>query len=539
MGKALQLDADINKLSGQLRGYPVSANGKLVLKGDQLKVDALRINSGTNKIAVNGVMGQEQAALDVSIDTPALDALWPTLGGSLKGEGQLQGTWKNPTVKFQAKGKQLRFAEHSAAQVAIDIDYSPDTKKTSKILLSASTIKSGAVQVDSVQVDGLGTLVQHNFKANINSVHGHLSTALTGSLKAGNWKGDFSRLDLNSRDLGLWQLKKNLVVNVTQRPSGVDVALDEVCLVQKTASICTHGRYLASGDLNFALKAFALPTRLMQHYLPEQMQLYGTLNADTEIQKQKKLLTGRYRLELSPTTLLFHGKEIALSGSSLSGQIKGDTLSADVDLALAGQDYIRGQLQMDTGRSQAIRGQITASVREFAVLEAFVPQLSSAKGQLTADLTVKGTAKQPLLNGQIDLAKGAVDIAEQGFGLRDINLHAIASGGQVNRIQINGSMLPAIRKQADSPEQVLLKGLVNINADLQQQEGLLAGHYRIDSPPLTILLQAPEGTTKSRWAPRQCRVRCLSFHVMRFSCSVMFLSSRYLVLRSWLIITLL
>ena len=83
--KALQIDADINKLSGQLRGHPVSANGKLVLNGDQLKVDGLHINSGTNKIAVNGTMGYEQAALELSIDTPDLDAFWPTLGGSLEG----------------------------------------------------------------------------------------------------------------------------------------------------------------------------------------------------------------------------------------------------------------------------------------------------------------------------------------------------------------------------------------------------------------------------------------------------------------------
>ena len=170
--KALQIDADINKLSGLLRGKPVSANGRLVLNGDQLKVDALRINSGANEIAVNGTMGQEQAALDVSIDTPALDELWPNLGGSLKGEGVMQGTWKNPTVKFQAKGKRLRFAEYSAGQLAMDIDYSPDMKKTSKILLSASAIKSGAVHIDSVKVDGLGTLAQHSFKAEINSVDG-------------------------------------------------------------------------------------------------------------------------------------------------------------------------------------------------------------------------------------------------------------------------------------------------------------------------------------------------------------------------------
>ena len=494
--KALQIDADINKLSGQLRGKPVSANGKLVLNGDQLKVDALRINSGVNKIAVNGTLGQEQAALELSIDTPALDAFWPTLGGSLLGEGFIRGTWKNPTVQFQAKGKRLRFAEHSIGQLAVNIDYYSDIKKTSRILLSASAFKSGAVQIDSVQIDGQGSLAQHNFRAGINSADGDLSTALTGSLNAGNWKGDFSKLDVDSRDLGLWQLKKNLVVSVIQRSSGFDVALDEACLVQKAASLCTHGRYLANGDLDFSLKALSLSTRLMKAYFPEHMQLDGTLNADTEIQKQKGLFTGRYQLELSPARLLFKGKEVELGASSLSGKIKGDTLSADIDLALAGQDTIRSQLQMDTGKSQAISGQISASLREFAVLEAFAPQLSGAKGLLTADLRVKGTVKMPVVTGQIDLSKGTIDIAEQGFGLRDINLHAVASGGQVNRIQVHGSLLPVLLKPADSPEQVQLNGLVNINADLQQQEGLLDGNYRIDSPPLTILLETSEGTTK-------------------------------------------
>ena len=493
--KALQIDADINKLFGQLRGHPVSANGKLVLNGDQLKVDGLHINSGTNKIAVNGTMGYEQAALEMSIDTPDLDAFWPTLDGSLKGEGFMQGTWKSPTVKFKATGKNVRFAEHSVRQLGIAIDYYADTKKTSKILLSASAIKTGELQIDSVRVDGLGTLAKHSFKVDINSVDGDLATAFTGSLNTGNWKSDFSKLDLNSRDLGLWQLKKNLTVNIIQRPSGVDMAFDEACMVQNTASLCTRGRYLASGDLNFSLKATALPTSLMKPYFPEHMHLNGTLNADTEIQKQKGLFTGRYQVEQSPATLSFQGKDIPLGASSLSGKIKGDTLSADIDLALAGQDYVRSQLQMDTDKSQAISGQITASIQEFAILEAFVPQLSGVKGRLTADLNVKGSVKQPLVMGQIELANGTVDIAEQGFGFREINLHANASGGQVNRIQINGSVLPAMLKQADS-KLAQLKGLISINADLEQQGDLLAGHYRIESPPLTILLQDTGTITK-------------------------------------------
>jgi translocation and assembly module TamB len=494
--RVMQLDATINKLSGQLRGKPVSANGKLVINGDVLKVDGLHISSGSNKIAVNGSMGQEQAALELSIDTPDLEALWPTLGGSLKGEGQLQGAWKSPTVKFQAEGKRLYFAEHSAGQLAINIDYSREPKKTSKILFSASTIKTGAVQIESVQVEGLGTLLQHNFKADINSVYGNLSTALSGSLNAGNWKGDFSKLDLNSQDSGHWKLKKNLAVNLIQSSSGLDVAFDEVCLIQKAASICTHGSYLGNGDLNFAFKAMALPTGLIKAYLPEQMQLNGTLNANTEIQKQKGLLTGHYQLELSPTLFLLQGKEVALDVSTLSGKLKGDIISADIDLALAGQDYVRSQLQIDTGKSQAVSGQISASLREFAILEMFVPQLSAAKGQLTADLNVKGTIKKPLVTGQIDLVHGSVDMVEQEFGLRDINLHTIAVGGQFNHIQINGSVLPTLLNSVNSPAQVQLNGLVNINAELEQKEGLLSGNYRIDSPLVTILSGPGTAITK-------------------------------------------
>ena len=497
VGEALQLDASINKLSGQLRGYPVSANGKLLLNGDFLKVDALQLNSGSNKIAVNGIMGQEQAALDLAIDTPALDKLWPTLGGSLKGEGQLQGTWKNPTIRFQAKGKQLRFAEHSAGQLNIDIDYSPDTKKTSKLVLSASAINSGTVQLDSVQADGLGTLARHDVKVAIKSPYGDLTTALAGHLKDGNWKGDMSRLDLNSRDSGRWRLNRNLIINLAQRPVGVDVTLDEACLIQNLASFCPHGRYLANGDFDFVVKAIALPTSLMKAYFPEQMQLNGIVNADAELHQQKGLLTGRYQLGLAPAAKLsVQGKTISLGASSLSGKIKGDTVSADVDLALSGQDHLRGMLQMNTGNSQALSGQISASIRELSIVEAFVPQLSGAQGLLTADLAVKGTLQKPVVTGQIDLAKGRVDMVKQGAGFRDINLHAVASGGVVNRIQINGSVLPVLLKPANSAEQLQLNGLVKIDADIQQQSESLSGHYRIDTPPLTILLGSAEAATK-------------------------------------------
>ncbi|MFI3120197.1 MAG: translocation/assembly module TamB domain-containing protein [Methylococcaceae bacterium] len=442
-GKALQLDVDINKLSGKLRGYPVSAGGKLALANEQLKVDALQVTSGRNKIAVNGSLGQEQAALVVAIDAPALDSLWPNLGGSLKGDGRLQGAWLKPSVQFQASGKHLHVAGHSAERLAVNIDYQPE--QTSKLQLSVNAIKTGNTEISKLLIEGFGTLERHQFKADLNSSYGDLSSALTGSFKGGVWQGDFSRLDLNSRDSGRWLLTNNLSVRAAKTPAGIDVTLAKACLVQQAAALCLQGRYPASGDFQFKVNATALPISLIKVYLPENMQVNGVINADADMQQQKGLLNGNFGL-----TVPAHSKivlpnqqggpvEFTLGPWRVSGKLQAKTVSADFDLALTGQDYLRGQLQLDTGTAKTLGGQITGSVLNFALLNPFVPQLTNIKGELKANLALQGRSDKPIVNGTVTFSGGAVDVDELGLEIRDIKLQALPAVGDGGRIQFSGS----------------------------------------------------------------------------------------------------
>lgn len=443
-GEALQIDADINKLSGKLRGYPVSAGGKLALANEQLKVDALQIVSGKNKVSVNGSLGQEQAALVVAIDAPALESLWPELGGSLKGDGRLQGAWRNPSVKFQANGKRLRFAEYHAEQLAADIDYQADTKLASKIQLSVNAIKSGKFQISKLRIDGVGTLEQHRFTADVNSSYGDLSSMLTGSFKADAWQGDFSKLDLNTHDAGRWQLTDNFIVRVAQSPAGMEFTLNKACLVQQGANLCVQGDRPGSGDFQFKVNATNLPTDLLQAFLPGPMQLKGIINADADIQQQNGALNGNFRVAMPPNAkILLQTQQgpidFTLGSWVLSGKLKDTMVSADFDLALTGQDYLRGQVQLDTGQSKALTGQITGSVVNFAWLSPFVPQLSNIKGDLKTNLTLLGSTDAPIVNGTAQFTGGAFDFAELGLGIRDIKLQALASPDNAGRIQLNGS----------------------------------------------------------------------------------------------------
>lgn len=463
-GELLQVNAEINKLSGKLRGYPVRANGKLTLANEQLSVDDLSIIYGTNKVTVDGTLGQQQARLIASIDAPALEVVWPGLGGRLQGEGQLQGIWKNPAVKLQATGTGLHFAEHRVEQLAINLDYHPEANKTSQLKLSAGNLKSGVTQIGKVLIDGTGTPEQHRISADIGSAYGELSSTFIGRLKLNSWQADFSRLDFKSRDFGLWQLANTLTMRATKNSSGFDLTLSENCLMQQSARICSQGRYPANGDLQFQLKANDLPLSLLQAYAPEKMLINGVINADANIQQQKGLLSGSYRLDLPATKISFTAdkqpRTLNLGASTLSGNLQGSKVSADFNFALAAHDYCRGQLQLDTGKSQALSGKINASINDLSLLTSFVPLLSDLKGNLKADLALLGTTAKPNASGAITFNQGAIDVTELGLKIHDINLQALAVADHADQLQITGS---AISGQGN----INLNGFANLPGTMQ------------------------------------------------------------------------
>ncbi|MEQ1485752.1 translocation/assembly module TamB domain-containing protein [Methyloglobulus sp.] len=495
--KAIQITADIDKLSGQLRNQALNARGKLALNGDQLKVDSFLAALGANKVTVDGLIGQTNGNLVFAMDMPTLSTLWPTLGGSLKGNGDLHGGWSNPTVKFDAEGKHLKFAEHSLNGLSINLDYFPDDQKLSTLNVSANAIKSGTTQIDKLSIQGKGTAKQHGFNIDLYSSKANVSTALQGSLASNNWKGDISKLGITLKDGKNWSLKDNVPLRVEKKPLGFDVTLDEGCLVQGVASLCTQGFYLVNGDLGFQLNAKAMPTNLAQAYLPEQVGIDSLINANMDIQRKKNLLNGSYRAGMTPAQVFLSTKktkqEIHLGASSLSGNIKGDKVSADIDLQLAGHDYLQAKLLMDIGKTQAISGNISASMAEFSLIKAFAPQVSDIKGLLKADLDLQGSIKKPLVSGHIDVTDGLTDMAK--MGLHDIDLHVVASGNRSNGIHIQGSTVPIVLNKPDAPEKINLKSKINLDADLQIQD-VIAGNFRLALPANTTLSLETQETKK-------------------------------------------
>ena len=485
--KSSQIALAIDTLNGQLRGNPIDASGKLAMTDNTYTINQLTINAGRNRISANGSLSSDQSNLVFNIDTPVLATLWPGLAGSLKGAGKIQGNLQKPVILFQAKGDQLQYQDHQIQKLSIDIDYQPDSQKNSTLQFSANTIKTADQNIASVKLDGSGSLNQHQFNLDIQSSLASLSTALSGSMHDQNWQGNLSKLNLDSADWGKWQLQAASKIQANKQDAGLDVHLPDTCLIQNTAAVCVSSHYQANTDFDLKLKATDLPTALLQAYLPAQWQLKGLINADTVLQQRKGLLAGNYHLEMPANSKIIlqeqqTRREMTLGRVSIDGTLKNNLLSTHADLNLSGKDYLRAQLQLNTRASQALSGQINASIAEWSLFKPFIPDVSELSGELTADLTLQGNVSTPLIAGNINLVSAKLEMAEAGVALQQVNLHAQASGGQNNRIRLNGSATPTFLPKADSKEALTFTGAIDFSAEIQQSKNLFNGHYQLVMP---------------------------------------------------------
>jgi translocation and assembly module TamB len=485
-GDKLQLDAAINQLGGQLRGYPISANGSLLLVGDLLTVNSLNLNSGRNTVAVNGTMGQEQAQLNFTINAPAMNTLWTGLAGQLQAQGSLQGVWQNPAINLQANGRGLRFQQHSVEQLNANIAY--DGQNLSQLNILANRLQTGTTQISRVLLTGQGALTQHRLNAEVDSQYADVRTSITGAMTGDNWQGTLAQLSINNKDAGLWQLRNAMPIRATKNPQGRDINAEQGCLVQHNAALCVQGGYFANGDFTGQLAINNLSSSLAHAFLPPDIHLVTALNATANVQQKNNQLSGQYQLQLTPPLITVQKQELQLGASAIAGKINGTQISADIDLALLAHDVIRGQLMLDS-KSQALSGQIAATITEFAAIKPFVPQLSELSAHFNSQLALSGTLSKPAIKGNIDLINGKLALADADVSVHDINIHAQADSGVAYqwRTVIQGSLNPSIAVNPNTDDAMQIDTRVNINADLQQAEHL-TGRYEITVPPINIAL---------------------------------------------------
>ncbi len=113
---------EVERLTGELRDYPVAVQAGLEFNGDDWLIAHSEFKSAQSELMLKGRVG-EQLALNWHLRSPALQQLHPSLAGRVDAEGRAYGERARPHISFRIVGDDLRHGESQLARIDADGDW--------------------------------------------------------------------------------------------------------------------------------------------------------------------------------------------------------------------------------------------------------------------------------------------------------------------------------------------------------------------------------------------------------------------------------
>jgi translocation and assembly module TamB len=463
-------EADISKLSGVLRGYPVALRSRLGWKNDSLAISQLNFNSGKSQLTLKGVAG-DSLKLDWTINSSNLAELYPQAQGTLQAKGELDGPRDTPVVKASFNGKDIKLPGVALGLIegTMAIDLFKWQQIDARVNAQALNLSGNQLQTLSINANN-----QH-MQAKAVSKLATTVIELKGESWAQGWRGQLVKFNVNSAQFDNWQLDKPVALDISQDR----FIADTLCWHStKAASLCTTLEQKQTA-WHASIKAQKLPLLVFSPWLPPDMKLEGLANATATLQYQAPdqllgeasidlpagvvsypLLEGeRERWEYRTGKLLVSLNQKAINASADFAMTNGDRLHAEATLPGA------NLLSMET--SQTLQANAQLVIHELGIIEALVPEIQDLQGEAEVNITAAGTLAKPRLKGSAQLLKGGLRIPRLGLDVKQLSLNAQSDGFEKLNFKLSansgdGTLVLAGVTRLDSaagwPTEITIKG---------------------------------------------------------------------------------
>ncbi|MEJ2620099.1 MAG: translocation/assembly module TamB domain-containing protein [Candidatus Thiodiazotropha sp.] len=421
----------LESLRGTLRDYPVQGDGQIAFHDKQATIKALNLQSGPNLIEASGIVG-DKLALDWSLTAPDLAGFWPGLSGELNGQGRMQGSAESPQVTAELSGQGIAFQRYALERVSGELALGLVQSQPIKLQLDASGLMIDGRQWETLKVDLDGLVGAHQLKVDLS---GKDVPQLALSVDAGldeseSWQGQLQQLRIASEELGVWRLEQAADFHLGE----VEQILKPFCLSSNESRLCGEFAKQGSDGWQSKLQLEKFNLQRLEVWAPGGSELKGLVAFEADLKaSQAGDIKGRVDLSLAQAGLGFDYQkqhhEIDFSGSRLAVRLDDQGGRAELDMPLKSLGGFTGQLRLpglilsefDT-QKQPISGQIKGGIENLAMISTLFPQLQNSRGDLDVDFDIQGVVAEPRLEGEAKLVGGAVDIAELGTELRDVEL---------------------------------------------------------------------------------------------------------------------
>jgi translocation and assembly module TamB len=411
-------------------------------------VDSLRLETSAATITATGGLGVQAGVVDTMHYDATVDSLGglrpflqtetalktgqpDSLAGAFAMTGMLTGNLDSLNIRGQLFGSSLYRNKDrgAAARGTIAVDNVFGTPRGT-VAFELDTLVLAGVRVDTIGVEvQLATRTRGTFRLGALSDNGPMFAA--GGLVAHDstqWAFDVRSVNVNL-GASVWQLAAPGAIRI-------DPELTTIDTLRLTnghgGSVLVAGRMPLADSVRLRFSADSIPVRdaatLLQ--IADTMSGWGMLHAEVEGTRDRPQATASAVL----TDLRYGGMRLDRVGA-LASYHNGVT-SAAVDVFHNGVPTLQANASLPmlislTGAPQllpdSLHGQIRADSADLAIVEAFVPTVSRAKGRVFVALDVGGTWKHPSVGGRVLMNNGELTLDDLGITLHDLSADLVVS----------------------------------------------------------------------------------------------------------------
>ena len=416
-------------------------DGRAALRfaGGRLSVDTLRAETVAGSVTAQGALGLPHGVSDSMTVRLTMDSLgglrrWlapakegaaaDTLEGLTRVAVTLAGRLDSLDARGEAAVARLIYGAAHADSIAARFDLHDVLRDPrGSLAFAVDTLRFGTTRFDSLS--GVVQLAGKNdatFRVAMNAAHDRV---LGGARGVYARRGGVMRLTIDSlavaADTSRWQL----AAPATFARDSQALTLDSLVLRDgRRGRIALAGAFPDSAPVHGELHAERVALGDLGMLLQSQTALGGEGSLDVRVDGTRAAPVIGVASQLDSLVVgSMHVERVTAGGS-----YRNDRFSASMALMRKGVPALQATASLPValtlfgGRllDDSLSGQVRADTADFAIVEAFSPDLQNSKGRLSANLAIGGTWKRPTIGGTVAAANGEVDVKSLGIRLHDI-----------------------------------------------------------------------------------------------------------------------
>lgn len=404
-------------LQGVLDDRPLSLEA--ILAGDsemRWNIEALDFRQGANRVSLAGRVTRQALDLAGDLDMPALESLYPGLGGTLAGRFTTAGSLEAPELDLALTGRSLAFAGNTMEELDLTGRVAGLEDPDLALALEVRRLDAGGQRLDTLSLDLDGRLSDHRLRLAAEGGEemplSRLALALEGGLDGARerYRGALSPLEIDS-EFGAIRLAEALTFDADLPAGSARVAPfcltrrqgGELCLAEPLEASAAAGRaVLAIRDLPMDLADAAMPPgwRISGESA-------GTLAAGWSDGGTRWQLDADLDSRAEVTGEDAYGRPWSVPGTTLGVALEASETRADLDLVLGLDDSgeLRLALRIDEPLEEGVLdGRLRIEDLRLAPYRPLAAGLETLEGGLDGDIRLTGSRATPRLDGRLALA---------------------------------------------------------------------------------------------------------------------------------------